>query len=146
VAVARGALYVREDVPRSASELFVLDRRTGAAAAPLPVPLIPAFSADSYLFSGANVQAFALDGGVEWTTDGGTTTVALPPITVGPHVVVATSDGTLSVLDARTGDTVSSLQVAGLADAGPGIGPEPASLTAADGLLFVPAGNVLSVY
>jgi outer membrane protein assembly factor BamB len=150
-AIARGAVYTRysgTDLGTLSNK--IIDARTGAQLGTFgaaawtfsPAP-IPAFSADSNIYTAHDVQSVALDGGVQWTFDGGLG-VPMAPLSVGPDVVFATSDATLWVVDGHTGAVVSSAAIPGWDGGGAGV--DSTGLAAADGLLFVPAGTTLVAY
>ena len=143
VAVANGRVYTRDF-----DGDLVLDASDGGLIGLYTSTKIPAFSSSQVFYNFANVQAAALDGGPGgWTFDAGGAQVQAAPIVVGPHLVIGLSDGRLLAVDAATGAIASSAVVPNmLAPDEQNVGRPLAGVTAADGMLFVPAGTSLIAF
>ena len=144
VAVSGGAVYTRDNLGD-----LILDSATGALRGAYSSKFIPAFSTSAgvALYTPSGLQAVQPDGGISWTFGDDATSINTAPIVVGSQVVVSSAVGQIYVLDAATGAVMSSIPLANIVgtDEQNQYGPL-AGLTAADGMLFVPAGTSLVAY
>ncbi|MFN2548318.1 MAG: PQQ-binding-like beta-propeller repeat protein [Myxococcales bacterium] len=142
-ALNRGRVYTRDF-----DGDLVLDADSGVQDDSYTSTYIPAFSATSAYYTTTTVKAVELDGGtLDWTFDAGATTIQTAPIVVGPHVVFGSSDGHVWVVDSTTGVIVSSAALSNIRPPDEqNVAAPLAGFTAADGMLFVPAGNSIVAY
>ena len=148
VATAYGTqLYVRED--GASPQNAVLDLRTGVQTGTLPMPkadgAMSLADGNAYLMNFVNssgeLRAVRLaDGAVPWSI--ADINFVGSPLVAGGYVYAALSGKTLEAFDAATGQQV---WMATLSD-GIDSSPETASMTVAEGTLFVPVGTRLVAF
>jgi outer membrane protein assembly factor BamB len=123
---------------------LILDGATGTLMGNYTSQFIPAFAADTAIFSSAsNTQGVALSNNqVKWNASG----VLAAPVVMGAHVVLPTTTG-LIVLDAQSGVEVgrTTLTVIHGTDE-QNVSSPFAGLNAANGMLFVPVGTTVIAY
>jgi outer membrane protein assembly factor BamB len=138
-ALYRGRVYTRDF-----NGQLILAAANGGLLGAHSSTLIPAFSGDLGLYSnGSGVQAVSLlSGQVLWTGPG----AVAAPLVVGAHVVVPAS-GAVVVLDAQTGAEVSRATLASIRGVDEqNVSAPLAGMSAANGMLFVPAGTSIVAY
>ncbi len=143
----QGRLYVRDATSKPSGS--VLDSQTGALVGSYSAGPAPAVAGSQrYALTGQTLSAVDLQTGATVWTFGGDGTLSSAPIVVNQQVYVGATSGNLYALDANTGRIVWTTAV------GSGI-PAPdeqnvsqplTGLNAGDGLLVVPAGNLLVAY
>jgi outer membrane protein assembly factor BamB len=153
-ALHEGRLYIRDRV----TDGFILDATDGRLLDRFSSFYGPAFHEGAALFTPhppfsphlpcCEVEAVDLtDGTVRWTS-GDDLHVVMAPIVVAGTAWLATYDGEVHGLDARTGTTEQVLDVGGIIyhqDEHNGSGSRP-GLLAGEGHLLVPSGNGLVAY
>lgn len=135
----RGRVYTRDSTGN-----LVLDTATGQLVGSHASRFIPVFAGDTALStSGGVAQAVAaLSGQVQWEGEA----VVGPPVVLGTHVVLPTTAG-LVVRDLLTGAEVARAALPGIPTPDEhNVAAPLAGLSAANGMLFVPAGHALVAY
>ena len=138
------ALHLGRVYTRDSGGNLVLDGANGALRGTYSSRFIPAFAGDLAITSaGTATQGLALaNNQVRWTSEA----VIAAPLVVGSHVVLPTGTG-LVVLDAVTGVEVDRRPLADIRGTDEQNLSSPlAGLSAANGMLFVPAGTALVAY
>ena len=138
-ALYRGRVYTRDF-----NGDLILDAADGGLRGSYDSRFMPAFTGDTGVYSNATgVQAVSLlNNTVQWSGPA----VVAAPIVVGAHVVLPTS-GAVVVLDSSSGAEVSRATLANIRGADEQNVSAPLSgITAANGMLFVPAGTSVVAY
>jgi outer membrane protein assembly factor BamB len=143
----QGRLYARN--PGANVSGLILDSQSGALVGSFAAGPAPALAGSTrYTLSAGVLSAVDLTSGATLWTFSGDGTLSSAPIVVNAQVYVGGTSGTLYALDAGTGKQLWTTAV------GAGI-PAPdeqnvtqplTGLNAGDGLLVVPAGNLLVAY
>jgi outer membrane protein assembly factor BamB len=141
VSLFGGEVYTRDDTD------LILNAVTGAQVGTYSSMFIPAFSAGTgYYTPDYKVVATTLATGTPvWTFS--SDQIITAPLVVGSHVVVGSLAGTLYALSVADGTVASSVSLPEI------LGPDEqnvsaplAGMTAADGMLFVPAGTAVVAF
>ena len=124
---------------------IILAKATGKQVGTFQSDTAPAFgAADMFTLQNGRLVAVSPSGGAShWTFGDGS--LILAPVVSGGTVFAASSNGTVFGLSARLGTPIWKAK-AGSAIAPPDQGALTIGMAIADGLLFVPAGPVLTAY
>jgi outer membrane protein assembly factor BamB len=128
---------------------LILDSVTGNQVGNFVATPIPAASGSTrYFVSGGQLDAIPLAQATPTWTFAGDGSLASAPIVVGASAVVGSSNGNLYLLEASTGSIISTdlLPAAVAVPDEQNVGSPLTGLAAADGMLFVPAGETLYAY
>jgi outer membrane protein assembly factor BamB len=144
VALHGGKVYARD-----ASGNVILDALLGTPVGSFQSQTIPALYEDvGYFVGNGKLEATPLGAAnPKWSLAGiGATALTTPAVVVGPHVVVANGAG-LYVMTLADGDVIATEPLPEIRPSDEQNVDAPlAGLAAADGMLFVPAGNRIVAY